>query len=101
MNKLLISVVMVLGFSDISNGQDINYRPYISTRLAKTVMTYSPQDKKEMCDGSGWITHGDGHKTECPGCSKCEAIETESTQDAVQECVPARTKGIFRRIFGR
>ena len=24
------------------------------------------------CDGSGWITHGDGHRTACPGCDNCK-----------------------------
>ena len=28
-------------------------------------------DKEELCDGSGFIIHGDGHKTECPGCKAC------------------------------
>lgn len=31
-----------------------------------------PDDNTELCDGSGWITHGDGHKTECPGCDACQ-----------------------------
>lgn len=26
------------------------------------------------CDGSGWITHGDGNKTKCPGCQKCQNV---------------------------
>lgn len=25
------------------------------------------------CDGSGFITHGDGHRTPCPGCDACKA----------------------------
>lgn len=25
------------------------------------------------CDGSGYITHGDGHRTPCPGCDACKA----------------------------
>lgn len=24
------------------------------------------------CDGSGYITHGDGHRTPCPGCDNCQ-----------------------------
>jgi thiol-disulfide isomerase/thioredoxin len=52
-------------------------RAYVSTRLALAVMTTpdSPDEEDEdteLCDGSGWITHGDGHKTKCPGCSACE-----------------------------
>ena len=54
-----------------------NFRPYISTNLAKVVSSSNVDpviipDNKELCDGSGWITHGDGHKTECPGCEACK-----------------------------
>ena len=51
-----------------------NYRPYISISFAKiiTAKDVKPDDETELCDGSGWITHGDGHKTECPGCSACQ-----------------------------
>lgn len=30
-----------------------------------------PDDIKCQCDGSGYITHGDGHKTKCP-CENCK-----------------------------
>jgi thiol-disulfide isomerase/thioredoxin len=33
------------------------------------------EDDEVQCDGSGFITHGDGHKTPCPGCSKCQKSE--------------------------
>lgn len=54
------------------------YRAFIATRMAKSVIEYQKnldeeENVEELCDGSGWITHGDGHKTECPGCSACEA----------------------------
>lgn len=39
---------------------------------------------EEKCDGSGWITHGDGHKTECPGCSACQS-NTPEEPDAKPE----------------
>ena len=74
MNKLLLLGAITLGFFAMSS-QEINYRPYISTRLAKVILqkeTTPDDDNKELCDGSGWITHGDGHKTECPGCSACK-----------------------------
>ena len=35
-------------------------------------MTEDQDVVEEKCDGSGWITHGDGHKTECPGCPACQ-----------------------------
>lgn len=38
------------------------------------------------CDGTGWITHGDGHRTECPGCSACNKREPQPLiQPAVYE----------------
>lgn len=63
---------------------DYHYRPYISTRLAKAVMSntdleLTPEEEdKAICDGSGWITHGDGHRTECPGCKACDKKEDEA-----------------------
>lgn len=26
------------------------------------------------CGGTGYITHGDGHKTKCPGCADCQKL---------------------------
>ena len=54
-----------------------NFKPYISTNLAKAILSSDVDpviipDNKELCDGSGWITHGDGHKTKCPGCEACK-----------------------------
>lgn len=63
---------------------DYHYRSYISTRLAKAVMSntdleLTPEEEdKAICDGSGWITHGDGHRTECPGCKACNKKEDEA-----------------------
>lgn len=77
MNKFLLFGLITIGFFVASN-QDMNYRPYISTRLAKVILqeeTKPDEDNQELCDGSGWITHGDGHKTECPGCSACKNNE--------------------------
>lgn len=62
-------------------------RAYASTQLAKTVITNPVIDDKdkdeELCDGSGYITHGDGHKTKCPGCSACKskAMAQEATRN--------------------
>ena len=68
------------------------YRAYISTRLADAIIEYNILTdeiviEEKLCDGSGWITQGDGHKTECPGCDACksanEAPETEWSTDTV------------------
>jgi thiol-disulfide isomerase/thioredoxin len=50
-------------------------RAFVSTRLAQSFLmnVETPDDdKEELCDGSGFIIHGDGHKTECPGCKACQ-----------------------------
>jgi hypothetical protein len=55
---------------------DPNYRAYIATRISESILTYQEEIDEEvveeLCDGSGWITQGDGHRTECPGCDACE-----------------------------
>ena len=75
-NKLLLlGVLLCIVPSALScSAPATNYRPHISISLAKiiTAKDVKPDDETELCDGSGWITHGDGHKTECPGCSACQ-----------------------------
>ena len=72
--------VLISGCTQVTNTSwqsSPSYRAYISTRLADAIVEYNTLVdetviEEELCDGSGWITQGDGHKTECPGCSKCE-----------------------------
>ena len=69
--------------SDYKNKEAL--RAYVSTRLALAVMNTpdSPDEEDtELCDGSGFITHGDGHKTECPGCSACEKKDGQETKQS-------------------
>jgi len=75
------------------------YRAYIATRLAEAILdnpvVVDDEIEEELCDGSGWITQGDGHKTECPGCDACEgkgqapevewANESEQINDILEE----------------
>ena len=96
------SVVMAVAFFSSGTSDSLNFRPYISTNLAKATMIKQIEVIEDECDGSGWIIQGDGHKTECPGCSKCEAIESEPvTPTTTQNCVPARKQGLLRKIFWR
>lgn len=82
--KIIILISFVIATSVYSQ---TNSRGYISTRLAKSIISTGdiiPDDGvKEICDGSGWITHGDGHKTPCPGCAACQndGEEPSSTKD--------------------
>ena len=68
------------------------YRAFISTRMAEAIMNtpvvIDDEEVEELCDGSGWIVHGDGHKTPCPGCDACEskgqAPEIEWSGESIQ-----------------
>ena len=82
--SILILLTLVAGCTETKTSQwksDPEYRAYISTRLADAIIEYDILNDEvvieERCDGSGWITQGDGHRTECPGCDACE-----STSDA-------------------
>ena len=83
------SIIMLSVYSETSGN---NFRPYISTNLAKIVMT-GDNEVTEECDGSGWITHGDGHKTECVGCAACSKGDlTSSQEDAKCETIIYKTR---------
>lgn len=97
---LLASALFGFGFT--ANNPEVNYRPYISTNLAKVIMTDDGDDEvvEEKCDGSGWITHGDGHKTECPGCSACNSNTPEESTPTVEPLQQdIKKKRIFPRLF--
>lgn len=46
----------------------------------------------ETCDGSGYITHGDGHKTKCPGCVKCKKTDVDNSVGCGPDCKCAAGK---------
>ena len=125
-NKLLVAMgVLAIALTGamyipVSSTPTTNYRPYISTTLAKIILQADNTvpddvnpDEKELCDGSGWITHGDGHKTECPGCKACKnKVRPEktckcNTKSTYCDCVnqygkcncEARTVGSVRMGF--
>ena len=79
-------------FSDKTN----NFRPYISTNLAKVILSSDVDpiiipDNKKLCDGSGWITHGDGHKTKCPGCEACKPDGDKSASNVKKKQQEAKS----------
>ena len=93
---LLILITSITGCSKVEKSDwksNPKYRAYISTRLADAIIEYDILTDEvvieEQCDGSGWITQGDGHRTECPGCDACQSSEeapeiewsTESRKD--------------------
>ena len=87
---LLASTLVTFSVSGFNN-----YRPYISTNLAKVIMADKEEVVEEKCDGSGWITHGDGHKTECTGCAACGKGDLSSQVKTKPTC---KTVNRFRPI---
>lgn len=93
-NFLYLAVLCLLsvGCSGTS-AQDCDHakkmRAYQATRLAVAVMnnpdTTPDEVDEELCDGSGWIIQGDGHRTECPGCSACEKKDGQMAADMEPE----------------
>lgn len=85
-----LSVIILLVFiwtllpSDMSSGRDVFTFDHAANEgyVAFIVNEYQqndvPDDEDDVqkCDGSGYITHGDGHKTPCPGCENCEKSQT-------------------------
>ena len=60
---------------------------YVSFIVNEYEPEITPDDDEEgqECDGSGYITHGDGHKTPCPGCKNCEKSQSELGVSVVVE----------------
>lgn len=96
MNKLkLILIVLLSTFAstelyaqDVDLNNKASVRSQISTEIAKVIMSkdvdLDDEDDTIECDGSGWITHGDGHKTKCEGCKKCGKGESFSALTKVE-----------------
>ena len=73
---LLIFVLIIAGCQPSETVND--YRDAVAVDLAVATMTdAAPQPKPDppgpydcpRCEDTGWITHGDGHRTPCPDCS--------------------------------
>ncbi len=72
---VLMVIVNLLILTGCTPQTEPDFRPAIACELAMGSMqvvepTPAP-DVSNNCDGSGWITQGDGHKTKCPGCPAC------------------------------
>ena len=50
-------------------------------------------DKCPRCNGNGWITHGDGHKTPCPDCHNGSAGPYGGPLDTLREAKELIAKG--------
>ena len=94
MKVISLALASVMTLSAYSTPVQSNFRPYISTNLAKVVIL-GDTEVTEGCDGSGWITHGDGHKTECTGCAACSKGDLSSQVKTKTTC---KTVNRFRPI---
>lgn len=89
MNKYLVAIAMVVGFIVYNMGgfegaagsksqEFVNFRPQIAMGIVEAVLSNPVKDMEEgeeevaLCDGSGYIVQGDGHRTVCPGCIACQ-----------------------------
>lgn len=73
MNKLIILAlaVSITGCSSTAVIQD--FKPLIVSAISMSTLSADVVTPVvQQCDGSGWITQGDGHKTKCLGCPKCQ-----------------------------
>jgi len=77
-----------------------DYRDAVATDLAITTMTDAPQPgpapapvKCLRCNGTGWITHGDGHRTQCPDCQAGSAGAYGSPLDTYRDAKALIAKG--------
>ena len=119
MNKILLLIATFLGMGATVNEEHLDFRPEISTSIAKIVMSNDeipviPPDNNNDCPcnkTTGIITQGDGHQAVCPctngecGCvNKSLPDPPEPEQD---ECVESPNKssssrkGLLQRIFRR
>ena len=102
---LITMFIKIMGGVDLSANDTLNYRPEISTNFAKVILTEpnnpEPNPENCPCEGTGYIIHGDGHKTECPCGPACDC-PTSSEEE--EECIPRHTplknffKGLFRKL---
>ena len=115
MNKILLLILTLLGADVTVKKEHLDFRPEISTTIAKIVMGSDeipviPPDINNDCPcdkKTGIITQGDGHQTECP-CSngECGCINKPSLPEPPEpeECDDSNSyflKGLLQRIFRR
>lgn len=120
MNKILLLIATFLGMGATVNEEHLDFRPEISTSIAKIVMSNDeipviPPDNNNDCPcnkTTGIITQGDGHQTKCPcdngecGCvNKPSLPEPPEPEPEPEECDDnsnsSSRKGLLKRIFRR
>ncbi len=82
---------------DVTQGAE-NYRDAAAVDLAIATMTDVPKpeptpEKCSRCNGTGWITHGDGHQTRCPDCQTGDIGGYGSPLDTYRDAKALIAKG--------
>ena len=96
---LLLSVLTftACGTKTIKKQEYINFRHEISTSLVSMIYVENEDtdndDDVALCDGSGYIVQGDGHRTACPGCIACNGngdkkVEEKKVEEKASEEKP-------------
>ena len=118
MNKILLLILTLLGADATVNKEHLDFRPEISTAIAKIVMSSDeipviPPDINNDCPcdkKTGIITQGDGHQTQCPcndgecGCVNKPSLPEPPEPPEPEECDNSNSssrKGLLQRIFRR
>lgn len=85
----LLTVVLVLSLAGFAQARS-HWRGYIACGILTThIDSPAPEPspspfKCAKCKDTGWITHGDGHKTRCPDCSGEEQAAIIVVPDIIQ-----------------
>lgn len=73
MVKYIAILIICLTGCSVNSENNFNAKAVASAAVTNAVMKKSDHPEVGVeCDGSGYIIHGDGNKTKCPGCKKCE-----------------------------
>lgn len=85
----IFALTCLVGCGTVIGPSSEDFRPSIISAISmSTLSVETPVDTvvTSECDGSGWITHGDGHKTKCPGCAKCKPDGKKSAKPCGSAC---------------
>ena len=124
MNKIILSIAILLGMGSTVDKEYLDFRPEISTGITNVVLggeddiPVVPPDDNNDCPcnkTTGIITQGDGHKTQCPcdngecGCvnKPAEPEPPQPDDDCPDGSCKTKSKssssrpGLLKRIFRR
>jgi len=95
---LLMLMVCLCGCEVARSADDYRDAAAVDLAISTMVDTPVPQPgpspaKCFRCNGTGWITHGDGHKTPCPDCQEGSAGQYGGPLDTFRDAKALIAKG--------